>query len=78
MIMFDLKTFKVLARIHAAEDADAIVYDAPSDRVFTLNGDAHSLDGNRPRGGEVDYKCSPWRQTGIWRYQQVMAWFTQI
>ena len=42
VIMFDLKTFKSLKRIPAAEDADAIVYDAPSDRVFTLNGDAHS------------------------------------
>jgi DNA-binding beta-propeller fold protein YncE len=42
VIMFELKTFKSLKRIPAAEDADAIVYDAPSDRVFTLNGDAHS------------------------------------
>lgn len=40
--MFDLKTFKVLGRIPAAEDADAIVYDPSSNRVFTLNGDAHS------------------------------------
>jgi DNA-binding beta-propeller fold protein YncE len=49
VIMFDLKTFKSLKRIPAAEDADAIVYDAPSDRVFTLNGDAHSstvIDSN--------------------------------
>jgi DNA-binding beta-propeller fold protein YncE len=40
--MFDLKTFKALGRIPAAEDADAIVYDPASNRVFTLNGDAHS------------------------------------
>src|SRR6185312_7605267 len=40
--MFDLKTFKVIGRIPAAEDADAILYDGPSNRVFTLNGDAHS------------------------------------
>src|SRR5579872_3112912 len=40
--MFDLKTYKVLSHIPAAEDADAILYDAASDRVFTLNGDAHS------------------------------------
>ena len=38
--MFDLKTFKVLGRIPAAEDADAILYDGASNRVFTLNGDA--------------------------------------
>src|SRR5215510_15756250 len=42
VVMFDLKTLKVLGRIPAAEDADAIVYDKPSNRIFTLNGDAHS------------------------------------
>jgi DNA-binding beta-propeller fold protein YncE len=42
IVMFDLKTFKELARIPAAEDADAIVYDPSSNRVFSLNGDAHS------------------------------------
>jgi hypothetical protein len=36
VVMFDLKTFRVLGRIPAAEDADAIVYDRPSNRVFTL------------------------------------------
>ena len=40
--VFDLKTFKVLDKIPAAEDADAIIYDAPSNHVFTFNGDAHS------------------------------------
>ena len=42
VVMFDLKTFKVLGRIPAAEDADAIIYDSASNRIFTLNGDAHS------------------------------------
>ena len=42
VVMFDLKNLKVLGRIPAAEDADAILYDAHSHRVFTLNGDAHS------------------------------------
>src|SRR5579862_6444775 len=37
VVMFDLKTFKVLGRIPAAEDADAIVYDSASNRVLTLN-----------------------------------------
>src|SRR5215831_8886219 len=36
--MFDLGTFKALGKAHAAEDADAIIYDAPSDRVFSFNG----------------------------------------
>src|SRR5439155_6907404 len=30
VVMFDLKTFKVLGRIPAAEDADAIIYDRAS------------------------------------------------
>ena len=51
--MFDLKTFKVLGRIPAAEDADAILYDSPSNRVFTLNGDAHSSTVIDPRAGTL-------------------------
>jgi hypothetical protein len=42
VVMFDLKTFKTLGRIPAAEDADAILFDRPSTRVFTLNGAAHT------------------------------------
>jgi DNA-binding beta-propeller fold protein YncE len=66
--MFDLKTFKVLGRIAAAEDADAILYDSASNRVFTLNGDAHSstvidpqagsLITNIPLGGKPEYGAS--------------------
>jgi outer membrane protein assembly factor BamB len=68
VVMFDLKTFKVLGRIPAAEDADAIIYDGPSNRVFTLNGDAHSstvidprmgtLITNIPLGGKPEYGVS--------------------
>jgi outer membrane protein assembly factor BamB len=68
VLMFDLKTFKVLGRIPAAEDADAIVYDGASNRVFTLNGDAHSstvidpragsLITNIPLGGKPEYGAS--------------------
>jgi hypothetical protein len=68
VVMFDLKTFKALARIPAAEDADAILYDRPSNRVFTLNGDAHSstvidpapgkLITNIPLGGKPEYGVS--------------------
>jgi DNA-binding beta-propeller fold protein YncE len=53
VVMFDLKTFQTLGRIPAAEDADAILYDAPSNRVFTLNGDAHSSTVIDPRAGTV-------------------------
>jgi hypothetical protein len=52
VIMFDLKTFQNLGRIPAAEDADAIIYDAPSNRVFTLNGDAHSSTVIDPKAGK--------------------------
>jgi DNA-binding beta-propeller fold protein YncE len=67
VVMFDARTYKALSRIPAAEDADAIVYDAPSDRVFTLNGDAHSstvidskgtLITNIPLGGKPEYGVS--------------------
>jgi DNA-binding beta-propeller fold protein YncE len=68
VVMFDLKTFKVLGRIPAAEDADAIIYDGASNRVFTFNGDAHSstvidpragsLITNIPLGGKPEYGAS--------------------
>ena len=68
VVMFDLKTFKVLARIPAAEDADAIIFDRASNRVFTFNGDAHSstvidpqagtLVTNIPLGGKPEYGAS--------------------
>jgi DNA-binding beta-propeller fold protein YncE len=68
VVMFDLKTFKVLGRIPAAEDVDAIVYDGASNRVFTFNGDAHSstvidpragtLITNIPLGGKPEYGAS--------------------
>ncbi|MBZ5675146.1 MAG: YncE family protein [Acidobacteriia bacterium] len=51
--MFDLKTFKVIGRIPASEDADAILYDSASNRVFTLNGDAHSSTVIDPRAGTL-------------------------
>jgi DNA-binding beta-propeller fold protein YncE len=53
VVMFDLATFKVLGRAHAAEDADAVIYDAASDRVFTFNGDAHSSTVIDPASGKT-------------------------
>ncbi len=65
IVMFDLKTFKPLGRAHAAEDADAIIYDPVSDKAFSFNGDAHSstvvdastgkLVANIPLGGKPEY-----------------------
>jgi DNA-binding beta-propeller fold protein YncE len=51
VVMFDLKTLKVLGRIPAAEDADAIIYDDASRRIFTFNGDAHSSTVIDPEAG---------------------------
>ncbi len=53
VVMFDLKTFASLKKIPAAEDADAIVFDSASNRVFTLNGDAHSSTVIDPREGTL-------------------------
>jgi hypothetical protein len=51
IIMFDLKSFKPLLRIPAAEDADAIIYDPASKRVFSFNGDDGSSTVVDPRRG---------------------------
>ena len=53
VVMFDLKSFQPLGRIPAAEDADAILYDGISNRVFTLNGDAHSSTVIDPKAGKL-------------------------
>ena len=53
VVMFDLKTYAALSRIPAAEDADAILYDGASNRVFTLNGDAHSSTVIDPQAGKA-------------------------
>lgn len=68
IVMFDLKTYKSLARIPAAEDADAIIFDKPSNRVFSFNGDAHSSTvvdvktgtsvATIPLGGKPEYGAS--------------------
>ena len=68
IVMFDLATFKPLGKIHAAEDADAIIYDPASNRVFSFNGDANSttvvdpvagkLVTNIPLGGKPEYGAS--------------------
>jgi len=53
VVMFDLETFKTLGRIQAAEDADAIIFDSSSNRVFTFNGDAKSSTVIDPVAGKL-------------------------
>jgi DNA-binding beta-propeller fold protein YncE len=51
--MFDLKTLRVLGRIKAAEDADAVLYDPASKHVLTFNGDAGSSTVIDPVSGKA-------------------------
>lgn len=51
VIMFDLKTLKVLGRIDAAPDADAIIFDPATKRIFTFNGDSRSSSVIDPAAG---------------------------
>src|ERR1700676_5527604 len=42
VIIFDLKTLKILGEAKADKDADSVVYDPVSKRVFSMNGDPHN------------------------------------
>jgi YVTN family beta-propeller protein len=42
VVIFDLKTLKTIGTVDAAPDADSIVYDPASKRVFSMNGDSHN------------------------------------
>jgi DNA-binding beta-propeller fold protein YncE len=75
VVMFDLNTMKELGRTTAAVDADAILYEPVSRRVFTFNGDANSASvietangkrvgtialGGKPEFGVTDGKGNVW------------------
>jgi len=53
ILMFDAKSLKPLLKIHAAEDADAIIYDPASKHIFSFNGDAGTSTVVDPRRGTV-------------------------
>lgn len=63
VVIFDLKTLQVLGRTTAAPDADAILYDPATKRVFTFNGDAHSSSVIDPASekkiGTIDLGSGP-------------------
>ena len=52
-IIFDLRTLKVVGEANAAPDADCILYDPASKRVFTFNGDSHSATAIDPASAKV-------------------------
>ena len=53
ILMFDSRTYKGLLKIRAGEDADAIIYDPASKRIFSFNGDANNSTVVDPRRGTV-------------------------
>jgi DNA-binding beta-propeller fold protein YncE len=42
VVIFDLRTLKVLGDVRADRDADCVLYDPASKHVFAMNGDPHS------------------------------------
>jgi YVTN family beta-propeller protein len=42
VVIFDLKSLKTIGEVNAAPDADSIVYDPASKRIFSMNGDSHN------------------------------------
>ena len=62
-IIFELKTLKVIGEVNAAPDADCILYDSASKRVFTFNGDSQNatvIDPSTGNGvGTIDLGGKP-------------------
>ena len=53
VLMFDLKTMKVLAEIPSLKDPDGIIYDDATKRVFAFNGDSNSATAIDAASGKV-------------------------
>ena len=53
IIIFDLKTLKVIGSAPAANDADSILYDPVSKDVFSFNGDSRTSTVLDPTSGKV-------------------------
>jgi DNA-binding beta-propeller fold protein YncE len=53
VVIFDLKTLKVIGEAKAEKDADSIVYDPASKRVFSMNGDPHNSTVIDAKSGKV-------------------------
>jgi YVTN family beta-propeller protein len=53
IVIFDLKTLKTIGQIKGEPDADSIIYDPASKRVFVFNGDPHSATVIDPVAGTV-------------------------
>jgi len=53
VVIFDLKTLQVIGEAKAADDADCVVYDPASKRVFVMEGDPNSLTAIDAKSGSV-------------------------
>jgi DNA-binding beta-propeller fold protein YncE len=53
IVVFDLKTFQTVGQIKGEPDADSIIYDPVSKRVFVFNGEPHSATVIDPTAGTV-------------------------
>jgi YVTN family beta-propeller protein len=53
VVIFDLKTLKTVGEAKADDDADSIVYDPATKRVFVMNGDPHSCTVIDAKSGAV-------------------------
>jgi hypothetical protein len=53
VVMFDLKSLQVTGRIKTDKDADSIIYDPASKRIFCFNGDPKSAYVIDPASGKV-------------------------
>src|ERR1017187_10572206 len=53
VVIFDLKTLKTIGQVKADTDADSILYDPVSKRIFVFNGDPNSCTVIDPAKGTV-------------------------
>jgi DNA-binding beta-propeller fold protein YncE len=53
VVIFDTASLKVTAEVKTEPDADAIIYDPASKRIFAFNGEAHNVTVIDPANGTV-------------------------
>jgi len=53
VIVFDLKSLKVTGEVKAENDADCVIYDPATKRVFSMNGDSHNSTVIDASSGDV-------------------------
>jgi DNA-binding beta-propeller fold protein YncE len=53
VVIFDIANLKVTGEVKTAPDADSIIYDPASKRIFSFNGDPHSVTMIDPANGTL-------------------------